>query len=73
MGNNLLQPYAADACARLYKRRSGEPFNINELPKDIKRSALKANQMIEKVGGVRGTIYKFTPRAVGVMKRRGLI
>jgi len=73
MGNNILQPYAADACARLYKKKKDTPFSIKELPKDIKKSALKANQIIEKVGGARGLNYRFTPKAVSVMKRRGLI
>ena len=70
MSNNYLQPYAADVCARLYKTKKGKPFSIEDLPHDVKKAALKNNQIIERV---QGKEYKFTQRGINVMKRRGLI
>jgi len=70
MSNNILQPYAADQCARLYKKYKGQSFPLGALPKDIKKASLKSNKVIERT--MTGE-YRFTLRGVQVMKKRGLI
>jgi hypothetical protein len=70
MSNNILQPYAADQCARLYRKFKGQSFPLGAIPADIKRASLRSNKIIERT--ISGE-YRFTSRGVQVMRKRGLI
>lgn len=69
MPNNLLQPYAADQCAKLWKKYKNSPFPLTAIPSDVKKSSLKSNGIITRTEGG----YKLTPRGIDIMRRRRLI
>ena len=69
MPNNLLQPYAADQCAKLWKKYKNGAFPLAAIPGDVKKSSLKSNGIITRTEGG----YKLTPRGIDIMRRRRLI
>lgn len=69
MPNNLLQPYAADQCAKLWKKYKNGAFPLAAIPGDVKKSSLKSNGIITRTEGG----YKLTSRGIDIMRRRRLI
>ena len=69
MPNNLLQPYAADQCARLWRKYRNGAFPLAAIPGDVKKSSLKSNGIITRTPEG----YKLTQKGIGIMRRRGLI
>lgn len=69
MPNNIIQCYPAHELAKAY-RRFGSTFPTEALPKDIRISTLRGNNVIKKVGKNQ---WQITARGMQTLAKRGLI